>query len=642
MPSLPVSHATNSALPEENHAHRHEESVHDHAPFEPWAIARVGLALLGAAVLWSRVYEPFASASVIGIATLAFAGWPMFKEAFENLVARRMTMELSMTIAIVAAAAIAEFFTAVVVMLFVLVAEELEHLTVARGRLAIKDLIDFVPREARVRRNGVVQTLPVDSIATGETVLVSPGEKVPVDGSVVSGHSYVDQSRITGESMPAEKVEGGHVYAGSINQMGALEIRVERIGRDTSYGRIVEAVERAEQTRAPVQKLADRLAGYLVYFAFAAAIITYALTRDIRDTISVVIVAGACGIAAGTPLAILGGIGRAARLGSIIKGGVHLETLGRIDTVVLDKTGTLTVGEPAVQAVNPAPGVDPQELLHVAAATELHSEHPLARAVVLEASKQAVAVPEPDSFRYTMGRGITASVEGRTVLVGNRKLLAEAGIDAPGRVDGKVGSDIVVAADGHYLGEIIVADTIRPEARKAIDALHGLKVRTLLLTGDTAAVGQSVAQELGIDEVVSDMLPEDKLRKVRELVASGRAVAMIGDGVNDAPALTAANLGIAMGSGTDIAKESADVVLIGNDLFKLVETLRIARRTRAIIWQNFAGTVGIDAFGIALAAFGFLNPLLAAFIHVGSELAFILNSVRLLPVGGKSAMADRR
>ncbi len=642
MPLLSASHPANSALPIEEDAPHHEESVHGHASFEPWAMARMGVALLGAAVLWFRVHGPFVPAIVIGLGTLAFSGWPMFKKAFENLLARRMTMELSMSIAILAAAAISEFFTAVVVMLFVLVAEELEHLTVSRGRLAIKDLIDFVPREARVRRNGEILTVPVDRIAAGDTVLVSPGEKVPVDGTVADGHSYVDQSRITGESMPAEKSEGASVYAGSINQMGALEVRAERIGRDTSYGRIVEAVEHAEQTRAPVQRLADQLAGYLVYFAVAAALITYALTRDVRDTISVIIVAGACGIAAGTPLAILGGIGRAARLGSIIKGGVHLETLGRIDTVVLDKTGTLTLGEPAVQAVNPAVGADPQMLLRLAAAAELHSEHPLARAVVSEAAKQAVAVPEPESFLYTMGRGITATVEGRTVLVGNRKLLAEAGIEVPVRVDGQVGSDIVVATDGRYLGEIVVADTIRPEARQAIDALHGLKVRTLLLTGDTAAVGRSVAQELGIDEVVSDMLPEDKLAKVRGLVAGGHAVAMVGDGVNDAPALTAANLGIAMGSGTDIAKESADVVLIGNDLGKLVETLRIARRTRTIIWQNFAGTIGVDALGIALAAFGFLNPLLAAFIHVGSELAFILNSARLLPAGGKSGTPDRR
>jgi len=464
----------------------------------------------------------------------------------------------------------------------------------------------------------------------GDHVLVSPGEKVPVDGVVVEGHSYVDQSRITGESMPAEKHVGGQVYAGSINQMGALEIAVERVGRDTSYGRIIQAVEAAEQTRAPVQRLADRMAGYLVYVALAAALLTYLITRNIRDTISVVIVAGACGIAAGTPLAILGGIGRAARLGSIIKGGVHLETLGRVRTVVLDKTGTLTKGEPAVQGITLGEGISEDDLLRLSAAAEFHSEHPLARAVVAEANRRGLNVPEPDQFSYTMGRGIAATVEGRTVLVGNRKLLIENGVDAPDREPTPVGSDIVIAVDGRYAGDILVADQIRPEAKGALAALHDLGIRSVLLTGDTRLVAQAVGRELGIDEVISDMLPEDKLARIKALVEKGECVAMVGDGVNDAPALSAASLGIAMGSGTDIAKESADVVLIGNDLGKLVETLKIARKTRGIIWQNFYGTLGVDALGMALAAAGFLNPLLAAFIHVGSELAFILNSARLL------------
>ena len=618
-------------------AHDPADSVHANAPFEPWAIARIAAAVLGAAAVWFRIYEPFPAVSVVGLVCLAFAGWPIFREAAENLLARRMTMELSMTIAIVAAAAIAEIFTALVVTVFVLVAEELEHLTVARGRMAILDLVDFVPREARVRRNGAIETIEVVSIVPGDLVLVSPGEKVPVDGTVIDGHSYVDQSRITGESMPVEKNAGGTMFAGSINQMGALEIRVERVGRDTSYGRIIEAVEAAEHTRAPVQKLADRLAGYLVYVAFGAAVITWLLTRDMRDTISVIIVAGACGIAAGTPLAILGGIGRAARLGSIIKGGIHLETLGRVDTVVLDKTGTLTLGEPAVQAVNSAGGIQPDELLRLAASAELHSEHPLARAVVAEAASRGLVVPEPTTFKYTLGRGITAQIEGRAVLVGNRKLLVEAGIACPDRAEGAIGSDIVVGADGAYLGEIIVADPLRIEARTAMADLKALGIRTILLTGDTSAVATHVARELGIIEVGAEMMPEDKLARIEALVAGGKIVAMVGDGVNDAPALTAASLGIAMGSGTDIAKESADVVLIGNDLAKLVETLRIARKTRGIIWQNFAGTIGIDALGILLAAFGFLNPLFAAFIHVGSELAFLANSARLLTLSGEAA-----
>lgn len=615
------------------------QTVHDHAPFETMAIARILVAVLGAAVVWFRLWEPLPQVSVIGLAALLFAGWPMFSEAVENLLARRMTMELSMTIAILAAAGIAEWFTALVVALFVLVAEELEHLTLAQGRVAIRDLVDFIPPEARVRRNGGVSTLTLDQVRVGDHVLVSPGEKVPVDGVVVEGHSYVDQSRITGESMPAEKHVGGQVYAGSINQMGALEIAVERVGRDTSYGRIIQAVEAAEQTRAPVQRLADRMAGYLVYVALAAAVLTYLITRNIRDTISVVIVAGACGIAAGTPLAILGGIGRAARLGSIIKGGVHLETLGRVRTVVLDKTGTLTLGEPAVQGITLGEGFSEDELLRLSAAAEFHSEHPLARAVVAEATRRGLDVPEPETFSYTMGRGIAAQVEGRTVLVGNRKLLVAHGVASPEREPTPVGSDIVIAIDGRYAGDILVADQIRPEAKGALASLHDLGIRSVLLTGDTRLVAQAVGRELSIDEVISDMLPEDKLARIKALVEQGECVAMVGDGVNDAPALSAASLGIAMGSGTDIAKESADVVLIGNDLGKLVETLKIARKTRRIIWQNFYGTLGIDALGMALAAAGYLNPLIAAFIHVGSELAFILNSARLLALNSAPSMA---
>lgn len=613
------------------------DTIHNQAPFAFWSVMRMVVAVIGAALVWFKVYEPVPQVSVIGLAALVFAGWPIFREAFENLLARRMTMELSMTIAIVAAAAIAEVFTALVVTLFVIVAEELEHLTVAKGRVAIRELVDFIPPEARVRRDGEIMVLALDQIVPGDHVLVSPGEKVPVDGAVVDGHSYVDQSRITGESMPAEKKAGTPVFAGSINQFGALEIIVERVGADTSYGRIIQAVEAAEQTRAPAQKLADKLAGYLVYVALGAAVITWLLTRDMRDTISVIIVAGACGIAAGTPLAILGGIGRAARQGSIIKGGIHLETLGHVDTVVLDKTGTLTKGEPAVQAVLCADGFDEPEVLRLAATAELHSEHPLARAIVAHATSQGLTVTEPDEFTYTVARGITAKLAGATVLVGNKALLADQGITVPESTAPVIGSQILVAIDGRYAGTIVVSDTIRPEARAALSALHALKIRTILLTGDLQSVAGQVGAELGIDTVVGNLMPEDKLAYVKSLVSEGCIVAMVGDGVNDAPALTAASLGIAMGSGTDIAKESADVILIGNDLAKLVETLRIARKTRRIIWQNFAGTLGVDAIGIGLAAFGFLNPLLAAFIHVGSELAFILNSARLLALdGGKS------
>lgn len=611
------------------------DNVHEHAAFERMAILRIAVAIIAAGLVWLRIWEPFAAISVIGAAALAFAGWPIFREALANLLDRRMTMELSMTIAIAAAAAISEWFTALVVTLFVLLAEELEHMTVARGRMAILDLVNFVPREARVRRDGEMVTLPLDDIVPGDVVVVSPGEKVPVDGEVVAGHSYVDQSRLTGESMPAAKDVGATVFAGSINQFGILEIATRQVGADTSYGRIIQAVEAAEHTRAPVQKLADQLAGYLVYVALACAALTFLITRDMRDTISVIIVAGACGIAAGTPLAILGGIGRAARLGSIIKGGIHLETLGRVDTIVFDKTGTLTIGEPVVTRLDSTAGVDEAELLRLAAIAEFHSEHPLARAVIREAEARGLAPTEPDEFHYTVARGITANHGGRTILVGNRKLLAEAGVPVPADGIPEEGSEILVAADGRYLGAVTVADPMRPEAVHAVARLNALGLRTVLLTGDIARVGDKVGARLGIAEVKSDLMPEDKHRLVRAMTGQKRVVAMIGDGVNDAPALTAASVGIAMGSGTDIAQESADIVLIGNDLNKLVETILIARQTRRIIWQNFTGTLVIDAVGIGLAAFGMLNPLFAAAIHVGSELAFILNSARLLALSSE-------
>lgn len=624
------------ALDHHGHDHHddHDHEGHDHAHGFEWPEAlRICLVALAAALVWFRVWEPVPAVSLIGVAGLLIGGWPIYKEAFENLVARRMTMELSMTIAIVAAAAIGEFFTALVITLFVLVAEVLEGLTVSRGRKAIGDLLDFLPRSVSVRRAGAVSDVDAGELRVGDAVLVNPGGRVPVDGTVLSGHSFLDQARITGESMPVEKTAGSPVYAGSINQSGALEIRAERIGRDTSYGKIIEAVENAERSRAPVQRLADRMAGYLVYFALASAVLTYLITRDMRATISVVIVAGACGIAAGTPLAILGGIGRAARLGAIIKGGLYLETLGRVDTVVLDKTGTLTFGKPEVQAVVPAAGVSSDAVLDAAAAAEVRSEHPLGQAIVAHARAQGRTVAEPEHFDYTPGRGITAAVGGAAVLVGNRALMTERGVAVPADLAAGVeaASEVFVAQDGRLLGAIAVADTVRPEAKRAIEALGRMGLRTVLLTGDTRAVADAVARDLGIREIEADLLPDDKLARIRALKAGGRSVVMLGDGINDAPALTEADVGVAMGSGTDVARESADVVLLGNDLVRFVDTLAIARRTRGIIWQNFAGTIIVDLAGIGLAAFGLLNPLLAAFIHVASEMTFILNSARLLP-----------
>jgi heavy metal translocating P-type ATPase len=573
---------------------------------------------------------------VIGSVATLIGIYPILREAIAALYARRMTMELSMVIAIGAALAIGQFFTALVILLFVLIAEVLEGLTVGRGRRAIKDLINFLPRSAFISQEGELQEIGTAEIKAGDIIVVKPGTYIPVDGVVVSGNSFVNQSTITGESIPIEKVSGANVYAGTVNQSGILEVRTTSIGRDTTFGKIVEAVESAEKSRAPIQKTADRLAGYLVYFAIGCAALTFLITRDMRSTISVIIVAGACGIAAGTPLAILGAIGQAARLGVIVKGGLYLEILGSVDIVVLDKTGTLTFGNPEVTGVHPAPGVTSVAVLTAASIAERLSEHPLGKAVLKKASEVSLSGIKTEGFVYTPGKGIICLADGEEIIVGNRALLSEHNINVNATVDSSDhSSEVLVARGGHLLGTLQIADTLRPEAVEAVGALREIGIRTLLLTGDTKTIASTVGRQLGVDEVEAELLPEQKMERIKVLLAEKKKVAMVGDGINDAPALMQASVGIAMGSGTDVARESANVMLIGNDLLKFVETIKIARHCKRIIIQNFVGTLLVDGIGVGLAAFGVLNPLMAAFIHVSSEFAFILNSARLLPAASK-------
>ncbi|HTT24942.1 MAG TPA: cation-translocating P-type ATPase [Candidatus Sulfotelmatobacter sp.] len=612
--------------------HPDHEDEHDHTHALSWRdVNRVLFVAAAAGAIWFLGGAPSPFVTGIGVICALVGGFPIFHEAYENIVQRRMTMELSMAIAIVAALAIREIFTALVITLFVLVAEILEGLTVGRGRTAIRHLVGLLPTSATVRRDKSWRDVETSEVVVDDVVLVKPGARIPVDGVVVGGHSFVDQSTITGESMPAEKSDGTSVYAGTINQSGALEIRVDRMGRDTTFGKIIDAVERAEKSRAPIQGIADRLAGYLVYFALGAAALTFLITHNVRSTISVVIVAGACGIAAGTPLAILGAIGRAAQLGSIIKGGLYLEALATIDTVLLDKTGTLTYGTPEVVAVRPADGISVAFLLKAAVTAESRSEHPAAKAILKKASNMGISGEEPERFDYTPGKGIVATRQGIEIVVGNRLFLEGHRIALPTSTVPQEDSQIFVAREGRLLGTLVIADMLRPEATKAIQDLKSMGLKTVLLTGDSKTVAEDIGGKLGVDEIAAELLPEDKLGFVSKLTEARRNVVMVGDGVNDAPALMKATVGVAMGSGTDVARESANVVLIGNDLSKLVETLSIARRCHRTILQNFVGTLVVDSIGVGLAAFGFLNPLLAAFIHVSSEMAFILNSARLLP-----------
>ena len=614
-------------------------------------IAVVGLATLGT---WAAgaAGTPSWVVGAVGVPALVVGCWPLVVEAAGDLRERRMSMELSMLLAIVAAAVIGEWVTALAVTVFALCAEVLEDLSMDRGRDALTNLMSFLPQTAQVV-SGVetaapaeTTEVPLDEVRPGQVIALSPGGRVPVDGIVRTGRADVDQSRITGEALPVQVGPGDRVPAGSITR-GALELEVERVGEDSSYGRIVAAVRHAQSSRAPVQRLADRLAARIVYFALAAALVTFLATRDARATISVIIVAGACGVAAGTPLAVLAAIARAARCGAFVKDGTHLEQLSAVDTVVLDKTGTLTVGAPRVVAVGPteaAAGED--EVLALAAAAEWNSEHPIGRAIYSEAAVRDLTVPMPQDVVYSPGAGVSARVDGRRVTVGRRKRQEhQPGQDTSGSDDAiasSIASDpeapsatsvVEVRADGQLLGTIALADRLRQGAATAVRDLSEMGLGVLMLTGDSAASASHVAGLLGLteDQVRNDLLPTDKEEVVRSLRQAGKCVAMVGDGVNDAPALSAADVGIAMGTGTDVAREAGDVVLVGSAPADLVETVRVARRARGIIMVNFVGTVVVDAAGMIAAGLGLLGPVAAALVHVVSESAFILNSARLVP-----------
>lgn len=584
------------------------------------AAATIAVAL---GVTWPNPRYP-----LVAILALAVGAWPIVKEAWEDLRSWRMSMELSMLIAMGAAAAIGEWVTALFIATFVLAAEILEDLALDRGQDALTDLMNFLPETVQVLDQGEVNSIPLADLLPKQTILVPPGGRIPVDGTVTRGETTVDQARITGEPLPVEVGVGSEVYAGSINQVGAIEIEAERVGSDSSYGRIVEAVRESQESEPPVQRTADRLAASLVYMALAGAILTYIFTKDLNASIAVVVVAGACGVAAGTPLAILAAIARVARSGAFVKSGAYLETLWKVDTVVFDKTGTLTEGAPKVTGVMVAPGVDEDELLTLVAAAETYSEHPLAEAIVTYAQDRGLPPKQANDFKYEPGLGVTAQVGGKKIAAGNPALVE--GAPQATAAEG-VSTPVHVAIDGTYAGTILLSDTIRPSAPKAIADLHALGLRTQILTGDQEATARAVAAKLGVTEIRSSLMPDEKLKVIAEERAEGRVLAMVGDGVNDAPALAQANVGIAMGSGTVIARDTADVELVSSDLNDLVSAFKVARRARSIVIFNFAGTIIVDVVGMALAAFGFLSPMMAALVHVGSESAFILNSARLIP-----------
>lgn len=571
------------------------------------------------------------------LTAVAFGLYPLVKTGVIDLLReRKIGTELFVTVATVIALIGGEFVAGAVLMNIILIAEFIAELNTDRARASIKALIGTVPQEALVRDNGTERMVPVSQLKIGDVVLVRGGEKIPVDGTVIGGQGTVNEASISGESLPLEKGLESSVLAGTIVESGALDIRTDKLGKDTMFARIIALVENAEEQQAPVQKLADRVAGWLIPVVFVFLICVYLVTHDVRKIVTLLIFTSPAELGLATPLVVIAAIARAAASGILVKGGIYLELLAKADVIVFDKTGTLTVGQPEVVSVRSLdPAFTEDRLLKLAAAADRRSGHPLAKAVVERARRQNLDLPEPTLFEMVQGRGVKATVEGLAVLVGNVALLKEGGVDVPQSQPNKAETTIYVSVDGRAVGLLELADQIRPGAKDAVARLKATGVKqVVMLTGDNTEVARRVAAELGIDNVQAELLPEDKVIAIENLQKKGHRVAMVGDGVNDAPALARAQVGIAMGArGTQAAIEAADIALMTDDLSKIVLARAIAKRAYRTIQENlFVGVGVVHVLGITAALLGWIGPIQAAMLHLGPDILVFINSVKLLRV----------
>jgi P-type Cu+ transporter len=604
-----------------------------------------------------------------------WCGWPFFERGWASIVNRSLNM-----FTLIAIGAGTAYVYSVVAVLFpsifpvsfrsmgqvpvyfeaaaaitalVLLGQVLELRARSRTSTAIRSLLKLSPRTARLVRADTTEIdVPVEHIAPGDTLRVRPGEKVPVDGAVLDGSSSVDESLVTGESLPVEKASGDRVIGGTVNGTGTFTMRAERVGSETVLAQIVRMVSEAQRSRAPVQRLADRVASYFVPTVVLVAILTFVawaiwgpeprMAHALLNAVAVLIIACPCALGLATPMAIMVGTGRGATAGVLVKNAEALEILEKVDTLVVDKTGTLTEGRPQVRSIIPAPGIAENDVLRAAATLERPSEHPLASAILAAAEQKGIPPGDLADFHYRAGKGIAGTIDGKAAALGNRALFGELGVslgeleDQAKSLESSGQTLVFVAIAGKPAGLIGVADPEKPTAAEAIKLLHGQKIRIVMLTGDSRATAEAVARRLGIDEVHAGVLPDQKRDIVKQLQSQGRVVAMAGDGVNDAPALTQANVGIAMGTGTDVAIESAGITLLKGDLRGIVRARNLSRATMRNIHQNLFFAFAYNSLGIPIAAgvlypfFGLLlSPILASAAMTFSSVSVITNALRL-------------
>jgi Cu+-exporting ATPase len=536
------------------------------------------------------------------------------------------------------------FDTASLIIALVLVGRTLEHVAKGRASEAVRRLLDLQPSLTTVIRNEREEQVPVEEVNVGDLILVKPGEKIPVDGEVVEGHSTVDEKMITGESIPVEKKVGDEVIGATINKTGVLKFKATKVGADTTLSQIVNLVEEALSTKAPVERLVDRISSYFVPIVILIAVGAFAGWYLIAGRsfgfallafVAVLIIACPCALGIATPIALVTGTGKGAEIGILIKGAEYLERSRRIDTIVFDKTGTLTKGEPSVTDVIPLADLSDKETLRIAAIAERGSEHPLGEAILRKAEERGLEISDPESFEAIPGYGVKMAFKGSEYLLGNRRLMVEKGIDINEyedyikELEGDGKTVVLLASKPRVMGLIAVADLPKEEAKEVVESLTRLGLEVILLSGDNRRTAEAIAKQLGIGKVIAEVLPWEKSEVIKKLQKEGKSVAMVGDGINDAPALAQADLGIAVGSGTDVAKETGGIILIKDDLKDVVTAIKLSRKTLSKVRQNLFWAFAYNATLIPVAALGMINPILAAGAMAMSSATVVTNTLFL-------------